>query len=386
MKRKCIAALLAVCILVMVLSMPLFAAETDSAGNIFEAGEQVTLSDVPFFGAFAMGKDVDLNQAAAKGSVAVMGTGVSVAGSSIDETLYAGGGDVLIKDTAIKGNVFLIGNNVSLIGENSCNGAYLMGRDIIFEGKANALNASGKAIRIKGTINGDVNLKADKVGIDPDTVVNGTLNISAAEEPVIPESAQIGSYNYSKVENKKADGGGKEKTGEAGEKKDDDSQSTVTSGIGAKIGKTIFWIVATAILGLILCWFFDKHLNSAGEMIKDNLGPYIGKGIGCLFLIPLLSILLCITVILAPVGVILLILYALLVFMGTAFTGSSVSRLLLPNLNVFLAAVIGIAVLQILKMIPFVGWIIRIATGIYILSYVFQYIWRNRLRKNKEVI
>lgn len=366
MKKKILTATFLTLLLCIFMCTPLFAAEQDSAGNIFEAADQVSLSDIPFFGAFAVGQNVMVDQADAKGSVGVMGTEVSVDGSSINETLYAGGGNVTVHNAAIKGNAYLMGNNVSLSGTSSCNGAYIMGSDILYEGTSNGLSAAGQSVTIKGTINGDAQIRAEKVEIDPAAVITGTLKISSEEEPSIPETAQIGSYAYSQVEKK------------------EDASAGRKSIFASKVVRRIFWIAAMAVLGLVICWLFSDHLTSAGEYLTEKPGAYIGKGIAAFFLLPILSILLCCTLILAPAGGIMLILYGVLLFAAAAFTGASLGRLFLPNLNVFLSALIGVVLLQILKLIPFIGWIVGAACAVYILSYTVQYILENRLKRNKQ--
>jgi hypothetical protein len=52
-------------------------------------------------------------------------------------------------------------------------------------------------------------------------------------------------------------------------------------------------------------------------------------------------------------------------------------------MNVFLAAAIGIAVLEILKLIPVLGVIVAIVADMYLLAYAIQYVWCNRLRRNR---
>ena len=50
-------------------------------------------------------------------------------------------------------------------------------------------------------------------------------------------------------------------------------------------------------------------------------------------------------------------------------------------MNVFLAALIGIAALEVIRMIPVIGFLVGAAADMYLLGYVVQSLWLNRKRK-----
>lgn len=366
MRRKVITTIVLTCILCISMCMPLFAAKADSAGNIIESGEMVSLSDNPFFGAWVFGQDIAVNNAKAKGSVGAAGKTVTIDNSSIGETLYAAGETISLKDTDVHGNVYMAGNNVAVAEKTTCNGVYLAGNDVTFKGITNALNAAGKTVKVNGTVNGDASIKAEKVEVAPGTVVTGNLKISAQDEPTIPETARIGNYTFDKIEDK-----------------EEASESRV-SPISKKMIKTIYWIAAMVALGIVICWFFNEHLSRAAEYIKTRPGSFIGSGIGGFFLVPIVALLLCCTFVLAPVGVITLFFYGIFVFAGVSFAGASLPRLILPKLNVFLTTLLGVTILQGLRSLPYAGPVIGVLAGMYLLGYVIQYLWTKRLGRSKK--
>lgn len=367
MRRKTITAAFLAIILSLCMCCSVFAAEPDSAGNLFEAGETISFSDIPFFGGMAFGKQINVDHAQAKGSVMAAGETVSLEGSSIEESLYAGGETVTIKDTTIKGNLFVAGKNVQVSGLSTCNGIYMAGEEVVFEGTASGFLAGGTQVVLGGTINGDAEIHAEKVEISPNLIVTGKLKVLCTEEPAMPEGAQVGDYSYEKIT------------------QTEEKAVTVSKGalVRKKVTKGLYWVAAMVAFGLILCWLFNDHLDRAGQYLTDRRGAMIGSGIGGWIGIPIAAILLCCTAILAPMGGMLLLAYVLFLCAGVAFAGASLSRLVFPGMNVFLAAAIGIAVLEILKLIPVLGVIIAIVADMYLLAYAIQYVWCNRLRRNR---
>ncbi len=371
MKNKKLMTLVLAALLAIATCIPVLANEPDSAGNIIEAGDMVTLPSTPFFGALAAGQTVNIVNADAKGSVIVAGQEVSISDSEIGESVYMAGNSVSLRDTEVNGNVFAAGNSITVSGDS--NGAYATGNMISFSGTTNGFFAAGSNVVLSGTVNGDAIIEADTVEIKDDAVVTGELKIQSPTEPSIPDSAKIGDYSFEQVS---------EDTQNAAE-------AAAAAGIGAaiikKITSGIYWIVAMAAFGMLLCWLFNDHLAGAAQMIKEKTGPMIATGAISWMCIPIAAILLCCTWILAPIGGILAIAYVLLLCAGLAFAGASISRLIFPKMNVFLAALIGIAVLELVRLIPFIGVIVGIAADMYLLGYVVQVVWAKRLKKQSEV-
>ena len=92
-----------------------------------------------------------------------------------------------------------------------------------------------------------------------------------------------------------------------------------------------------SLLGIVICKLFDEHLSRASELIKTRTGTMIARGIAAWILIPIIAVLLLCTLILAPVGAVILVLYILMLCVGVSFTGASLGRMILPNMNVFLS-------------------------------------------------
>ena len=370
MKKKMItllmAGLLAISVCVPVLAME---SEEDTAGNVLASGDLVTLPTSPFHSAFAAGNTIDIGNAECEGTVAAAGQQINAAGASIGESLYVAGNGITLNNVDIQGNIFAAGNTISIIGNSEANGIYAVGQSITFAGETNALCAAANRVSVSGTIHGDVNIEAEDIEIDEDTIILGKLNITSTNEPEIPDTAEIGEYNFN----------------EASKAELEAEKASTAAGIGSKIlnkiGTCFYWIVAMAAFGMLLCWLFDKHLESAKEYIKNRTSAMVITGIVGWICIPIAALILCCTCIFAPIGGLLILAYILLLCSGLAFAGASLSRLVFPKMNVYLAALIGIAVLEAFRMVPVLGPVVGIAADMYLIAYVIQVIWLNRMKK-----
>jgi len=264
MNKKRITAIIMTCLMTALMCVPVLAAEPDSAGNVFDADNAVSLSS-PVFGAFLAGQSVSVSGAEAQGSVFAAGQEVTVAGAKVGESLYVAGNSATVNDTEVGGNVWAAGNTVTIGTGVVANGVYAAGNTITFSGMSSGFFASGSTVTLAGIVDGDVTITADKVEVTQNAIVTGTLTVKSANEPDINDGAQINDYDYDRID-----------TDEAGE-------GAAKVGFFAmflkQIGKCLYWIVAMAVFGLLLCWLFNDHLNNALTYIKERPAAMIGTGI-----------------------------------------------------------------------------------------------------------
>ncbi len=374
MKKKKSLTVILTLIMAILLCVPVFADDaqydTDSAGNMFASGDLVTIKTTPFFGGFAFGKSIMMSNAEAAGSFMAAGQEINVSNSTIEESLYIAGNNISTAYTEVYGNIYAAGNSVIIGEEVSGNGVYAAGSSIVFSGTSRCANLAASSVTFDGYVDGDVHISADKVTVTENAVVTGTLEIESANEPDISDSADVGEYSFDQVDDKREDAD--EAVAKIG----------ILGSIFKRFTKCIYWIVAMAAFGMLLCWLFNDHLNRALTFMKERPGAMIGCGIISWLCIPLAAIILLCTYILAPIGGMLMLLYVLLLCAGLAFTASSLARLVFPKMNVFLSTLIGIAVFETVRMIPFIGFLVGIVADMYLLAYVVLNVWDHRMKKS----
>ncbi len=353
-------------------SMTAFASEakeaedSDSARNLFMAGEDVLLPSDPFFSTFSMGRKVIMEGSEAEGSVFAMAQDITIDNSKIGESAYIMGETVTVRNTPVHGNIFAMGRNIDIAGES--NAVYAMGESIEFDGVTNGLYVQGESVVLSGKIIGDATVEyGSSLTLDPDMEITGNLKVKGKTETQVPETAKVGSYEFEqKIE-----------------EKEEDVTPTIGAIIAGKIAKTIFWIVAMSLFGLLLCWLFNDHIIRAGECIMKEPGKAVARGLLGWICTPIIIIFMFCTVILAPAGALLLMVYIILLCAGTAFAGASIGRLIFPKLHPFLASVACIAALEVLRQIPYIGTLVGVVADLYLLSYVVGCISDGINKKNK---
>jgi len=342
----------------------------DTAGNMFWAGDDLSLSLKAFYTAFLTGKNIKFNEVQAEGSVFAVAKDVEIEDSDIEESAFLMAELASLKDSYVRGNVFAMGRKVDVSGKNSA--VYAMGQNLNLDCDSRFIYAAGQTVNLGGRIEGDVYVTSGTpVVYDSDLYITGSLKVTAPSENKLPEGASVGSYEFTQSSDK-ADEGKKKGAG-----------SVIRGLIIRKILKTIYLIIAFVLLGLLICKFFDGDLNRAGNDLKKTPIVFIIRGFFSLALIPIAAVIMCITVFLAPAGGLLMLAYLLLLLTSISFIGASIGRILFPKMNNFGSAAICIAVLELLRQIPFVGRVIALAAYIYIFAYVTGIIWDN-LKKRKE--
>ena len=372
MKRKKITAVLLTALIAVCMCTTVFAGDSDTAGNYCEAGNVATIPGDAVRSAFLAGQSVNATNGNAIGSLYAAGQEVSVIGTSVGESLYVGGNSVTVSGCTVDGNVFAAGNNVVVGNGVESAAVYAVGNMLTFEGNADYAYIAGNHVSFGGKVDGDVTIEAESVEIEDGAEITGELKVISADEPDMDDDAKIGSFSFEQVTDDADDA--------------DDAVSKV--GFGAlvikKLTKCLYWVVAMVAFGMLLVWLFDKHLTQAALWMKERPGAMIGTGIISWMCIPVAAVLVMCSYILAPLGGILLLAYVLLLCVGLAFAGASLVRLFLPDMNVFLSALIGIAALEVVRMIPVIGFVVGVAADMYLLAYVVQSVWQGRLKKKEN--
>jgi len=146
-------------------------------------------------------------------------------------------------------------------------------------------------------------------------------------------------------------------------------------GLGAVLAPALIlvWIgfaLATIVAGLLLAGIAGRQVRTAGASISHEPGTTLVSGILGLVVLPIVAILLIVTVIGAPLGVGILIgFWPLVAFIGYLVAGIWIGDWLLHRMQPtvirerpFLAAVIGLLVLQTLGLVPVLAVLAMIAS------------------------
>lgn len=318
-------------------------------GDITAFGGDITVNSPIEEDIMVFGGNVNLNSPI-KGSAHACGGDISI-NAVIDGDLMSGGGNININNN-VSGDIRVMGGNINIAG-NVGGDILALGGNININGDvagdvaitggalkignvAGDIEFKGGEITINGIIEGNVKAEADKITLRENALIKGDLAVTT-ESKLLGKREQI-QGSISKIEAKKR-----------------------ISPFINKINFKIFGALALLLIGIILVLIIPTTSNRLADNIKQKFWISLLYGLLALIVTPIAAVLIMITVIGIPVGIILFILYVLAVFFATFFAALYLGKLMLPKKkNIILPMIVGLIVLMILANIPWIGWIIKL--------------------------
>ena len=337
------------------------------AASIYEAGETVSATGKYNSSRFVAGNKVT-DASIVDGLTFVAGNSLEITGKHT-YGLYAGN-DIVVKGTIDK-DLFVAGNKIT-IDENAVIGRdlYIAGNEIIVKSNINGnVRIGGNTVELKGIqINGNVHIDASEVILDSSTVITGKLSYYDETKIIGKDEATVGSF----------------------EAKETSAVEIEEKTIGQKIKSFIIWTLA-AFVTIALLFFalpnsrerLDKAEISFSAIVKK-----IGIGLLMLIVVPIIAIIGSVTGILTPVGLITLAAYIcglyLSVYLSAYIIGKEITTKLFKNDNVYLSILIGVLVVKLLKLVPFIGGLVTFICLLLGFGLIYSMFGKEKIKSEKE--
>ncbi|MBT4384363.1 hypothetical protein HOD30_01300 [Candidatus Peregrinibacteria bacterium] len=372
-----------------IISVPLFAGAASAV--FFEAGEELFLS-VPFDDdLYAAGCPVIIDEniegdASVAGCIVTIsadisqdlnvGAGVITIDGTVGDDLRAGGGEVTI-NSIVGDDLFVGGGTVNISRSAVIKGDLIIG---------------GGRVNMNGTVEGDLKMGSGMVIVDGPvlgeaTVYGGSVmlnsvfggnSVIAADEIVFGSSAQLGGdLNYWT------------KDGEldltevsiAGTATFDPELSTAKytdqfdfdeaelGGIFASIafGFMMFHFLSAALIILLLSLSTKKFFKKAAMELEKEFSKSLLAGFLYFVFVPIVALLVMVTVIGIPLGLITLLLYAITVYLASIVSSIVLAHWVVLHWKLkwskvahFFLSLLIYVLLTLICLIPIVGWITKI--------------------------
>lgn len=305
---------------------------------------------------FIAGNNI-INKANIDGLSFIAGNEITTEGTT-SYGLYAGN-NINIKENIIK-DLFVAGNKIILYEEAVIErDALIAGANVtIMTNIARDLRVGADNINISGiTIEGDAYLYADNITLDENTTINGKLTY--------PEDANIKGLNSAKV--------GEIVTTKKGEIEVKKSNKIIIKNI-------ILSICAGIITMLILFYMLPKTKERLDkvELKIDIIVKNICIGFLILILVPMIFIMTVFTNILTPIAIILACIYGISIYLGALLSAYIIGSLLTKKVfnkdNKYLALLVGIIIVRLAKLIPYIGSFIGVICFLYGMGLITKYI------------
>jgi cytoskeletal protein CcmA (bactofilin family) len=311
-------------------------------GDLWAAGNTITVNGIVNGSVMAAGRIVNINGDVTHAVRAVAET-ININGD-VGGDVMAGSGKVNIASTTTIGGDLLFGANAASI-------------DGSIEGN---IKGNGSEVTISNRVNGNVELEVESLTILSTADIGGDLNYTSEEEADIQSGAQIAGATTHKLPEVK-----KERT----------KAFPFVLFFGA-LGKVMSFLMAL-VTGLVIIFLAPRRLTSIAEAIGSRPGPSAGWGALIVFVAPLAALLVCFTIIGIPVGLIALALYGIALYLAQIPVGLFIGRWIIGRFRVVEgkaimvgALAIGLAILKLLSLIPYFGFVVGLAVVIFGLGAV----------------
>ena len=309
----------------------------------FAAGHAVSFGASTSGDAFAAGGRVTVDGAIA-GDAFLTGGHVEVR-APIEQGLYAAGAVVTVS-APVKHNARLFGGSVEVTPAAHLGGSVSMaGRSLSMAGSVDGyLQMAGRDAVVTGTAGGDAEISAEHIEIGREARIGGKLRYRSGAEPVVAPGAVI----TGGVERLAPDAGRTPmglQDGRFGQR-----ATRAIHGVGRAL-----WFSGSLLVGALLLLLAPGFLRDTSQIATVQWPKSIGLGFAILVTVPIVAVILLITLIGIPLGLLTLSLYAFVLLLGHVVGAVAVGDFALGRIAPSKAATTGYRVLCLLAALVALG-------------------------------
>lgn len=335
-------------------------AGTDTAGNVLATDNDVNPSGVEG-DLYWAGQALNLDDASIDRDIIAAGDTLSIRDCTVGGAVRLAARTIDIAKTTVDGSVTVVGQHVVLNTDSSANCFYAMGETVALRGSTKSAALAGDTVTIDGTVEGDVEVWADKLVLGKNARITGTVNAHVSEDPERAAGAEVGALKIDRTEN--------------------ESAATTANDI---IGGIVAAALSTCFVALLLELVFPRATASAAGMLHQRPTPLWVSGLlGTIAIVPAVLLLIISIAGLSLAGTLLCGVIGI-ALVSSAFAGCAIARMVGHNQNRYAMAAVGGIAAGVLTAIPLVGDFISGVAFVFTLGYIIQIIWRNARLKPQQ--
>lgn len=317
-------------------------------GNFFAAGNMVTIAGTVNGDVFAAGNNVSIT-GTVNGDVFVAGSSIDISGK-VNGNIRAAGSNISIRG-AVERNVMAAGANMFITPTAS------IGRHVTFTGATVSINApiggqldgAVESMTIDSTVSGEVALDLGSDGklvLGPNAYLGSSLEYTSKNEAIMDDKAVvIGDTIYNPV------------TKGAPVDKGDAKKFFA---LGFFVTKVIS-LISLFILGLVLILMAPKAMDKYNDIMAKKFWAKVGLGLVILIVTPIVAILLLVTIIGIPLGIITLLVYGIFLYVAKALAALALGKFITDyfkwKIHLLVSFALGLVLMSLIVLIPVIGWI-----------------------------
>lgn len=319
-------------------------------GDVLAAGETIIVDGTINGSIIAVGGTIEVNGEVTH-SVRVIGANVIIAGV-IGGDLAAAGGEIDVRDTADIGRDVIFGAGSMFIRAPVARDIRGAGGDIVignYVGGDVELGIDSFVISRMTDSDKENDIAVDTLLIEPGADIKGNFTYISKNEAQISETAVIEGQIFHKTPQ---------------------VREPIIPDIGVW-GRIIAFLMVL-VLGIAIILIIPRRSLAVAASIKRRPLPSLGWGALILFATPFAILITFITVIGIPVGILGVVLYGIAIFISQLIVGLFIGYLIIGSFSkvesrgtLVASLTLGFAILTLVKLIPYLGPFIWLATVLF---------------------
>jgi hypothetical protein len=305
------------------------------------------------------------------------GENVTVSGTVNGDT-YVAGGNILI-DGNINGDLLVVGGNIEILG-NVKEDVRIIGGQVTIKGKVGknvsvaggnikigdtavvtgSFVAAGGNIEILGPINDNIDIAGGNITLN--SKVAKAFDVIAEQITLGEKASILGKFEYWSNNNPEIAQAAvvkgqviKHPLPAYLESKKGDWENFKAEADKAETGGRVIGTLSLLLIGMLFVKFAKKFMLRSSEIIHNSFWKSMGIGFLVVILTPLLFITLLITVIGAPIALVIMAMYLVMLYLVKIFVIFSLGTKILPNKSPYLAYLLGLVIYALVVAIPWLG-------------------------------
>lgn len=334
-------------------------AGTDTAGNVLATDSDSNPSGVEG-DLYWAGQNLDLDDASIDRDIIAVGDSLSIRDCTVGGAVRLAARTIDIAQSTVDGSVTVASQHIVLNSDSTASCFYAVGETVALRGSVKSAALAGDTVTIDGTVDGNVEVWADKLVLGKNARITGTVNAHVSEDPERAAGAEVGALKIDRTEN--------------------EDTSTVNDVIGGIVAAAL----STCFVALLLELVFPRATASAAGMLHQRPTPLWVSGLlGTVAIVPAVLLLIISIAGLSLAGALLCAVIGI-ALVSTAFAGCAIARMVGHNQNRYAMAAVGGLIAGVLTAIPLVGNFISGVAFVFTLGYIIQIIWRNAHLKPQQ--
>jgi cytoskeletal protein CcmA (bactofilin family) len=308
--------------------------------DLFIAGTNVVIDGTVNGDVYAAGNTITI-RGTVNGDVIAGGQTIIIEGKVRDH-VRAAGQSIQLNGASVGAGLSAFGQTVTVDAKSTIGGGVIVAAQTaqLRASIAHGITGAAQDLTIDNVVTGDVNVAVKSLVVGSNAVVNGKISYRAEDDAQVDPAAKLV--------------GGSEKLAPPPKNPDSDR--------GRSMLFVIVTLLASFVTGAVLLRLVPRPVAMAAGRVRERLWASLGIGLVALIVAVPLAILLSVTLVGLPLGLMALGAFVVSVYLShlvvALVVGNWILELINSNTSRYLALAVGLVVLAIVGLVPVIGGIV----------------------------